>query len=359
VRFHRRGFTLIELLVVITIIGILITLALPNFIKAKDKALEAQIKANVHNIRLSLERYGVDNDGQYPHYIFGGSISSWTNGSGSGNAGFIKDPLIFFAYIVGYPRNPFVKDGRSLCLRTNLDPRFGCMWPTGSTNVFGGDDMGNILSDPNMPGADINRANAATPAGSLSPVTLPAGATATLQPQVTYYFIGDDNNDSVDWLPGQFAYRSFGLDATLVRQIGIPTGTTVFQAMVIDYYVIMGYGSIRSNGKDYIHCVNTLTNGDGLGGKPSRFGRPPRAPCNNVNNFNPAGNTEALWENEPRYGGFTWGGGTGLGVLPNTVFVFAKGPVGGGLKLEATNADGRFDGIILFYGAGTEAATGQ
>lgn len=347
---------------VITIIGILITLALPNFIKAKDKALEAQIKANVHNIQISLERYGTDNEGQYPHYLFGGTIAGWTNGVGAQAVGFLKDPLIFNAYITGYPRNPFVKDGRSLCLRTNLDPRFDCFWPAGSTSLAGGDIMGNILSDPNMPGPDIDRGSSATPAGSLSPITLPSGAGATLQTQVTYYFIGDDNNDSVDWLPGQFAYRSFGPEATLVRQLGIPTGTTIFQAMAIEYFVLMGYGSIRTMGKDYIHCVNPLRtsgSGVGLGGLPSNFGDPPRAACINPDGFWPAGGTSTLWENEPRYGGFTWGGGTGRAVLPNTVLVPAKGPVGGGLKVEATNADGRFDGIIVYYTAGTEAAVGQ
>jgi type II secretory pathway pseudopilin PulG len=350
------------LLVVITIIGILITLALPNFIKAKDKALEAQIKANVHNIRLSLERYSVDNDGQYPHYVFGGSIASWTNGTGGQAVGFIKDPLIFFAYITGFPRNPFVKDGRSLCLRTNLDPRFDCFWPAGATTTTGGDIMGNVLSDPNMPGADINRASSATPAGSLSPVTIPTGAAVTIQPQITYYFIGDDNVDTVDWLPGQFAYRSFGLEATLVRQIGIPTGTTIFQAMAIEYYIIMGYGAIRTSGKDYIHCVNPLrTTGSGVGlnGLPSNFGDLPRAQCYVPEGFEPAGGTERLWENEPRYGGFTWGGATGRAILPNTALVPARGPVGGGLKIEATNADGRFDGVIVFFTAGTETATGQ
>ncbi len=70
-RRNELGFTLIELLVVIVIIGILAAIALPNFIKARNKAREAEVKSNIHAIQIALERYAVDSGGVYPTFLVG------------------------------------------------------------------------------------------------------------------------------------------------------------------------------------------------------------------------------------------------------------------------------------------------
>jgi general secretion pathway protein G len=65
----QEGFTLIELMVVIVIIGILVAIALPNFIGATDRAKVANVKSNAHTAQTMLESYGVDFGGKYPDNV--------------------------------------------------------------------------------------------------------------------------------------------------------------------------------------------------------------------------------------------------------------------------------------------------
>lgn len=327
-RTQDKGFTLIELLVVITIIGILAAIALPNYIKAKDKAREAEVKANVHSIQISLERYAVDHGGQYPKMLWGGDEKGWTpvedvgcrtmwpdehdpwDGNNELNAIPPFDPLIHLGYMHTYPRCAFMNDGEGLstiirwtapspCEVGDGDPRFG----------FAGEIMGNILEDPRyLWKREPNGAIRLTRVKNCfleEATTHYIGMVNNRTPANPFYAMGgipewerfnsdvssgvatSDPDSGVTlkaFWPGEFFYRSGGTylfpQNFLIDSLSNPNLTYIwqFQYTRIDRYFLGGYGSMRTDGMDLIRLTdvnaNAINNLTGSYGTPQPYYEP-------------------------------------------------------------------------------------
>lgn len=95
-----RGFTLIELLVVMTIIGVLLTLAVPRYFRTVERSKETVLRRDLSVVRESIDRYYGDL-GQYPDALAA---------------------LVDKHYIRSVPVDPFTKSAESWLVVASEDP---------------------------------------------------------------------------------------------------------------------------------------------------------------------------------------------------------------------------------------------
>jgi prepilin-type N-terminal cleavage/methylation domain-containing protein len=209
-----EGFTLIELAVAVAIIAILAAIALPNYVRIKDKAREAESKAALHSIQTALERFGVDHEGCYPEYLIGGSNTASILRYGQDKKVkplFIEtplemcsDPMLRNGYLASYPHNPFVRNRQPVQL---FQQRYGdplrSTFPDGRKygTRFGAncDVMGQVLCDARWLSWDCLPADGGEPK--------PVDTWSNIQYEFWDVWHG---NKPRPWLSGSFMYKSMG-----------------------------------------------------------------------------------------------------------------------------------------------------
>jgi prepilin-type N-terminal cleavage/methylation domain-containing protein len=77
----RAGFTLVEIMIVVLIIGILLTIAVPNFQRAREQSRQKACIANLKMVDSAKEMWAMDNNRpQGTHVMLTWLIGTYING---------------------------------------------------------------------------------------------------------------------------------------------------------------------------------------------------------------------------------------------------------------------------------------
>jgi hypothetical protein len=270
-------------------------MALPNFIKAREKAKEAEVKSNIHAIQIALERYSVDTGGFYPLILYGGDVTDTFVKLGSpvnpdsGASYYLPpddtayaafpgdlDAMVQFGYLAQYPTNPFQ--------RTRDTAKFGKLKTDPATNGFGplefhfnsiglarvniwaqpydralfyvkrlvGGEKGNLMWDTSE-----GQRHAPWPIIVVPEPEPDPNANGYQNPELAAYaFEGTTNyrDDYQFWLtPGNFYYYAMfdgvGGYSSFVSQGGVANPNAPITGAIIGFH-LAGYGTIFNAGQD-------------------------------------------------------------------------------------------------------------
>ena len=114
---NKRGFTLVELMVVLTIIGLLLSIVVPDYIGKVRRAEEAVLKENLTLMRDALDKHYAD-AGRYP-----GSL----------------DELVSKRYLRSIPKDPLTQSSNWLVIGPT-DPQKGGVYDIHSHAKGNGSD---------------------------------------------------------------------------------------------------------------------------------------------------------------------------------------------------------------------------
>jgi len=237
--------------------------------QVRDKAKEAEVKANLHRIQLALERYAVDHDWTYPRYLIGGEAryaaqvdlqnhqQPFQGISDCRSLASVSDVLLREGYLDAYPRNPFVRSGSAIHeVQSDLPSSevYGCDPLRNATpeaaiygTRFGPENttMGSVLADPRYRAAEYMTG----PDGGMTESPTYA--------DVEYEFWDMwHGNKPLPYMPGHFFYK--GLVPVIATE-ELNSVATAFLPLTTDLYMLCAYGGIRTKGQDVLGPEQALT----------------------------------------------------------------------------------------------------
>lgn len=102
-RKKTKGFTLVELMVVLTVIGLLLSVVVPDYVGRVKRAEEAVLQENLNVMRDALDKHYAD-AGRYPAQL---------------------DELVAKRYLRSIPKDPLTQSESSWIVVAPTDPEKG------------------------------------------------------------------------------------------------------------------------------------------------------------------------------------------------------------------------------------------